>query len=311
MVLLVLGILLFDIKGDIVEPLILGLHRSFVGLDEATIDRTIPVRDTIPVRLNIPLETDTVVTLTDPVPLQVNATIDLPGINAYGVSASVNLTLPEGLELPVALDLDVPVDEQLDVALDVRAIIPLQETQLHDVAQNLRLLFEPMAVALTSPQMPDGFDEVIPFASDVLDGSPPNLLDTTNNAYAQSPWPGFSTTAGLGYDLFDSPVPPDHQRVETGIVPIGGIPALDEQIRPEVYANGGPSAINQQATASMQASNVPPGTFTGDMQAYIASVLAAEAQSTGTATGTATGGGQSESQPGDDMGILPTPSDEP
>ena len=50
-VLLVLGLLIFQIKNNIADPLVGGLHGSFVGLDEATIDWTIPVRDTIPVKL--------------------------------------------------------------------------------------------------------------------------------------------------------------------------------------------------------------------------------------------------------------------
>ena len=48
-VLLVLVVLIFQIKNGIAEPLIDGLHSSFVGLDKATIDRMITVRDQIPV----------------------------------------------------------------------------------------------------------------------------------------------------------------------------------------------------------------------------------------------------------------------
>jgi len=136
-VLLVLGILIFDIMDNIANPLVGGLHSTAVGLDEATIDWTIPVRDTIPVVLNIQLDTDTTVVLTEPVPLQVRATIDLPGINAYNVDANVNLSLPVGLELPVHLNIPVPVEEDLDIALDVRAVIPLSETQLHDPFETL------------------------------------------------------------------------------------------------------------------------------------------------------------------------------
>ena len=58
----------FEIKNQVAQPLVNGLHSSFVGLDQATIDWTIPVRDTIQVQLDIPLETDTVVVLTEPVP---------------------------------------------------------------------------------------------------------------------------------------------------------------------------------------------------------------------------------------------------
>src|SRR5690606_25618465 len=139
--LLALGLFIFEIKNNIADPLIGGLHGSFVGLDQATIDWTIPVRDTIPVRMTVPLETETTVVLVEPVPLSASATINLNGSN---VTTPVSLSLPVGLRLPVRLDLDVPIDEELDVALDVRAVIPLGQTQLHDVADNLRLLFEPL-----------------------------------------------------------------------------------------------------------------------------------------------------------------------
>jgi len=89
-VLVVLVLLIFDIKNNVASPLLTGLHSSFVGLDEATIDWTIPVRDTIPVVLNVPLRTQTTVVLTQSVPLIVNATITLPGVGVLN-NASVNL----------------------------------------------------------------------------------------------------------------------------------------------------------------------------------------------------------------------------
>ncbi len=235
LVLVLIGLLLFifDIKNNIAQPLVTGLHSSFVGLDEATIDWTIPVRADIPVNLDIPLKQNTVVVLTAPVPLNVIAQIYTPNLQL--TNASVSLTLPEGLELPVSLDLPVEVRDTLPVSLDVRAVIPLQNTQLHDVAENLRLLFEPLAVGLTN--LPGDFAEVGPFLGDLFAGKV-NLLDA--NAYTAQPWPGFSTTAGYGYpdDLLTSPVPPENVPVQTGIVPLGGIPALDEQLRPEVYTAG-------------------------------------------------------------------------
>lgn len=301
-VLLVLGLLIFEIKNEIAQPLVTGLHSSFVGLDNATIDWTIPVRDEIQVRLDIPLETNTVVVLTEPVPLQVNALIDLPGINAYNVNASVNLQLPAGLELPVALDLDVAVDQPLPVALDVRAVIPLQETQLHDVAENLRLLFEPLARGLHN--LPSDFKEAGQLAGDVLRGDLPNLL--VENDYSLAPWPGYSVTAGLGYDLYTEPVPLINRPVETGIVTVGGIPALDEQLRPEIYEAGGPEVVNQQAKANLEARNVPPVYYNGGIGDVIMTTL--QQVHAGQIPGEAVGGPDVVPPPGGDMGIIPTPN---
>ncbi len=258
-------LLLFDIKANIAEPLVGGLHRSFVGLDQATIDWTIPVRDRIPVVMTVPLETNTTVVLTQPVPLNVSASIDLPGLNAVGAAAQVRLTLPAGLALPVSLDLDVPINEQLDVALDVRAVIPLQSTQLHDVAESLRLLFEPFVRGLAN--LPSGFDEVPALVGALLSGSPPDLMRWPEDA--PNTWPGFSQTAGLNYDLFTEPWPLPNRPVATGIVVPGGVPALDEQVRPEVRAAGGVDEINARARHEMDSRYIPPQFYDGTLGSYI------------------------------------------
>lgn len=260
-VLLGLGVLIFEIKNNVADPLIGGLHGSFVGLDQATIDWTIPVRDTIPVRMIVPLETDTTVVLTQPVPLSASATITLNGAN---VSTPVSLSLPAGMRLPVHLDLDVPIDQPLPISLDVRAVIPLGRTQLHDVADNLRLLFEPLAVALDN--LPSDFNEAGAFVNQIVTGTAPNLLEPSEEF---DPWPGFSQTAGLNYDLFTENVPGANRPVETGIVQQGGIPFLDEQIRPDVYAEGGPQDINAQAYTAMTDRGIPPMYYSGEIGEYI------------------------------------------
>ena len=260
-VLLALGLLIFDIKNNIANPLVGGLHGSFVGLDEATIDWTIPVRDRIPVQMTVPLETDTTVVLVSEVPLSATALINLNGSN---VSTPVHLTLPVGLQLPVHLDLDVPIDEELDVSLDVRAVIPLGQTQLHDVADNLRLLFEPLAVALDN--LPDDFNEAGTFVNQLISGTAPNLLEPSTEF---DPWPGFSETAGLNYDLFTENVPGTNRPVNTGMVQRGGIPALDEQIRPDVYAQGGPDQVNSQAAAEMERRGITSMFYNGQIGVYI------------------------------------------
>ncbi|GAB4525349.1 MAG: hypothetical protein OHK0046_41100 [Anaerolineae bacterium] len=258
-VLLVLGVLIFEIKNQVAQPLVNGLHSSFVGLDNATIDWTIPVRDQIPVVLNIPLETNTIVTLTSAVPLEVNAFIDLPGLNAANVPATVRLDLPQGLQLPVALDLDVAVDQPLDVALDVRAVIPLEQTQLHDVAENLRLLFEPLARGLTN--LPSDFGGAVDLVGDVIGGERPDLL--AENDYSRNPWPGYSRTAGLGYTLADETVPVPNRPILTGIVPQGGIPFMDQEIREDIYDQGGPDEINAQQRAQLEAMGIPAFAYNG------------------------------------------------
>lgn len=312
-VLLGAGILIFEIKNNVADPLIQGLHSTSVGLDQATIDWTIPVRDTIPVVLNVPLDTETTVVLTAPVPLNgLSAQIDLPGINAFGVQATVNLTLPEGLSLPVALNLDVPIDQTLDVALDVRAVIPLSETQLHDPIETLGLLFEPLAIALHN--LPNSFGDIPGFVGSITDDWQVALFNTEGrgfNAQPYQPWQGYSRTAGLNYTLHTELAPAENIPVQTQIVPLGGIPFLDSIIRDHLYLDGGtPRDANEQARQQMEILGIDPVYFTGGavgtLQSDNPDVSAHEinTQTVSSQNVPAIGGGDN---PADNPGIIPTP----
>lgn len=297
-VVVALVLFIFDIKNNVVTPLVTGLHSSFVGLDEATIDWTIPVRETIPVQFDLPLNQQTTVVLTDAVPLSVAATITLPGVGQLN-NAQVYLNLPAGLQLPVQLTMNVPVDQQLDVALDVRAVIPLSQTQLHDPVANLRLVFEPIVRALYN--LPDDFGGAGQLVSDVLAGRDVNLL--AENDYSRDPWRGYSITAGLGYRN-NEPVPEANQPVQTGLVLQGGIPGLDELLRPEIYANGGPDAVNDRAEQSIPA-EVPVYTFNGSYSEY---VRPSQPTPIPMEPNPDNPDADPTAAPPDDLGILPTPA---
>lgn len=278
-VLLVLGVFIFELKNNIAQPLIGGLHSTAVGLHDATIDWTIPVRDNIPVDLDIQLNTITTVVLVAPVPLQVNARIDLPGINAYNVSAVVNLELPVGLELPVQLDVPVPVRERLDVSLDVRAVIPLSQTQLADPIDNLGLLFEPLAIALHN--LPNDFGQALRMAGMIFRNENINLFATDGtggiNAAPYLAWQGYSRTAGLNYNLFNQPIPPQNQPLSTGIVPLGGIPLLDAQLpaREALYANDNtPATVNAQAAQNLTLQGISPLYYNGNIAEFYQQIQA-------------------------------------
>ncbi|GAB4572397.1 MAG: hypothetical protein Kow0077_11760 [Anaerolineae bacterium] len=220
--------LIFQIKSGIAEPLVDGLHASFVGLDKATIDRIIPVRETIPVQFDLPLQQNTTVVLTAPVPLQANAQFNLPG-GGGTINGTVSLQLPQGMQLPVALNLNVPVDTSLPVSLDVRAVIPIEETQLHDPLENLRSLLTPFVRALDN--LPDDAQSGWAFLGQVLSGNAPDLLQPTQESLY--PWPGYSITAGDNY-LWPEDMPPQ-PGVVTGTVPGG--------LEPWGVAPGAPSGI--------------------------------------------------------------------
>ncbi|MDX2140223.1 MAG: hypothetical protein SF123_19210 [Chloroflexota bacterium] len=294
-VLIVLLLLIFEIKNQIATPLVSGLHSSFVGLDQATIDWTIPVRERVPVVLDVPVNLTTTVVLTDEVALNVPASVQIEGSAPLG--AVVSLNLPVGLELPVSLNFILPLNQELPVNLDVRAVIPLEQTQLHDPFENLRLMFEPLAVALHN--LPNGFNEVPGFVGNALDADGVNLL--APNAYSQQPWPGFSNTAGVGYSLGTQPWPAANIPADTGMVPLGGIPALDQQLRPEVWAAGGPQAVNAAAMQAMTQNGVPAW-------AYGASAEGQPPLGPDAAATVAGQPGAVDTTQSGDMGIMPTPT---
>ncbi|HMM29710.1 MAG: hypothetical protein AAGU78_00245 [Chloroflexota bacterium] len=205
MVLLIVSILLlmqlFQIKNGIVEPLVDGLHRNFVGLDEAVIIRTIEVSDDIPVIFDLPVNQETDVVLTADVPLAANATFTLPGGGGL-INGRVDIVLPQNLVLPVRLSMNVPVNTQIPVDMPVEVEIPLNETQLHDPFVNLRELLEPYVRVLD--HLPERWGQVPDFLIDVWQGDGVNLLAPT--AESADPWPGFTT--GVRSETGDTVPPP-------------------------------------------------------------------------------------------------------
>ena len=187
-VLILLLMQLFQIKNGILEPLVDGLHRNFVGLDEAVIIRTIEVSDNVPVIFDLPVNQRTNVTLTENVPIAANATFTLPGGGGL-INGRVDIVLPQNLVLPVELSMNVPVNTQIPIELPVDVEIPLNETQLHDPFVNLRNLLEPYVRVLDN--LPDRWSQVPDFLIDVIQGEGVNLLTPT--VESADPWPGFTT----------------------------------------------------------------------------------------------------------------------
>ena len=292
-VLAVAGLYIFQIKQQVADPLIGGLHSTAAGLGESTIDWVIPVRDTLGIDLDVPINAntiisevteiggvpvtqqipgETVVVLTRPVPIAITgANIDAGNLQL--TNATVNITLPAGTELPVALNLAVGLTTDIPVELDVRAVIPLSETQLNDPINQLGLLFEPLAIGLHN--LPNNFSEAGAFAANVFAGNQPidQLLLATDgsgfNAEAYDPWVGFSQTAGVGYEpLMAQNYPLELRPIETGIVVPGGIPALDALLpdRATYYQNGQtPLSVNAFSAQSLMSTGIPAYTYDGSM----------------------------------------------
>lgn len=143
-VLLVIAPLILPIVNDIVNPLVAGLNQSFIDMGEANISRQIIVDDEIPISFTLPLDADTSVVLTEPVPLDnLPARFVLPAGGGF-ILGHVSLTLPVGLVLPVHLALEVPVDQTVPVQLVVDVEIPLDETELGKPFKDLQDIFGPL-----------------------------------------------------------------------------------------------------------------------------------------------------------------------
>jgi hypothetical protein len=185
LVLLIVMMQIFQIKNGILEPLIDGLHSNFVGMDEATIYRTIEVEDEIPVVFDLPLHQNTNVVLTQDVPIAASATFTLPGGGGV-INGRVDIVLPSGLVLPVQLDMTVPVNTSIPINLPVDVAIPLKETQLHTPFANLRNLLEPYVRILDN--LPSNWGDVPDFVVNAVQGEGVNLVSPTDAS--EHPWPG-------------------------------------------------------------------------------------------------------------------------
>lgn len=144
--LLLVLFLLTPIKNDIAMPLLGNLDTAFMHLGEAHIQDKITINQPVPVKFTLPLETETMVVLTRPVPLNVPATFSL---GQFGrIQGNVSLQLPAGLTLPVWLDLDVPVDKQITVAFEQPIDIELGKAGLAGVVGELRGVLAPYLTLL-------------------------------------------------------------------------------------------------------------------------------------------------------------------
>ncbi len=162
-VLLVLGRELFSIKALVQDQLIGGLYDNFVKMDDASIQTTITVKDTIivddfiPVVFDLPLNQETSVILTTDTPVK-NASVFL-----NGVPVPTDIILKKGTKLNIALNLVVPVNQTIPVHLNVPVNlqvpvnIPLNQTELHEPFVGLQSVVLPYKDLLGG--LPNSWDE--------------------------------------------------------------------------------------------------------------------------------------------------------
>jgi hypothetical protein len=141
------------------------LEDVVAKLQQATIVYTVPLDTRLPIEIDVPINQGTVVTLTEPVPLDVPASIIFPGVGNLAAS-NVRITLPANLRLPIALNFSVPLRTSVPVVLDVPVRIPLAETELGPQFQRLGAIVDrlvtPFDPLLVRPETPPDSSEQMP-----------------------------------------------------------------------------------------------------------------------------------------------------
>lgn len=153
---IVLARQLFTIKNMVTNDVVGGLYYNFLLMDQATIQTTVQVEDTIPVQFDLPLKQDTVVILSEDTLIQ-GATVSLNTGGLNIVKAPTDIVLPKGTKLPIQLDLSVPVDTEIPISITVPVEIPLAETELHEPFTGLQDVVSPYYWMLT--EQPNSWTE--------------------------------------------------------------------------------------------------------------------------------------------------------
>ena len=156
LILIVAVVILANQVGSIKMTLnaVLGqLDSAFKDLGQVVITDSIKINQQVPVRFDLPLNQDTVVTTQAPVPITTQANFSL---GPYGsINGTVSLQLPAGTSLPVHLQLIVPVSNTIPVVFAQPISIPLAEKGLGSVVGKLRGALAPIIGVVQ--QLPDRF----------------------------------------------------------------------------------------------------------------------------------------------------------
>lgn len=150
---------LFSLKKLVHNQLLGGLYENFVKMDEAHIRTTIPVQTNVPAKFDLPLNTTTMVTLTENTVIPQATIYDFRSGTLSITNANANIILPAGTQLPIQLNLTVPVDQQIPVSLMVNVDIPLSQTELHEPFVGLQEVIKPYYNLLD--EVPDSWQEAL------------------------------------------------------------------------------------------------------------------------------------------------------
>ncbi len=132
-----------EFKDKVFKPRAEVIQQILNDLDKATISLTVPISETIPIKFTLPVHARTTATTVAPVPLSTGANFVLPG-GGGTIRGTVNLALPNGLQLPVELYIEVPVSQTVPVQMEVPVSVKLKDTELGPIIAKLKNLLEPL-----------------------------------------------------------------------------------------------------------------------------------------------------------------------
>jgi hypothetical protein len=153
-----LGSQLGTIKRIVKDDVLAGLYANFILMDQATIKTTIPINTQVPAKFDLPLDTDTVVTLIEDTSIP-GARVSLSTGGLSIQDAPTDIILPAGTRLPIHLTLTVPVDQKIPVKMNVEVNIPLNQTDLHTPFVGLKNVVAPYYNMMD--QVPDSLSEAV------------------------------------------------------------------------------------------------------------------------------------------------------
>jgi homoserine kinase len=144
-----LGLLYMQLASlkSAVNGTVARLEAIVQDLGDTRISTTIPIRQSVPVAFELPVQQDTVVVTLAPVPITTAATFQLPG-GGGTINGTVFIHLPPGTRLPVRLNMTVPVRTQIPVNFDQPVDIALGASGLDPVVGKLLLLLKDLKALL-------------------------------------------------------------------------------------------------------------------------------------------------------------------
>lgn len=138
---LMIGVRLFNFKTVVVEPLLEGVYLAVGEMDDIEVQTEVEVRSDVPVVFDLALQRDTMVTLSQPTRIE-DAYLSIRSAT-FSVDAPTTIDLPIGTQLPITLDLTVPVNTTIPIELSVPVDLALTETEMQPAIQAIQELVEP------------------------------------------------------------------------------------------------------------------------------------------------------------------------